>query len=162
MAPPKVPNDERFWLKVRKTKGCWLWLGALDKDGYGKFQITLARIVGVKKTPQRYVRAHRYAFELVKGCLPRGSLLHECDVKACVRVNSKHVREGTQKQNVRDALRRGRGKRCTTPNVVRLIRKEAYRGAGVMMRMKAAAEKYKLSTTAVQQIVYGISWKWVR
>lgn len=31
-----------------------------------------------------------------------------------------------------------------------------------MRRMKVAAKKYKLSTTAVQWIVYGVSWKWVK
>lgn len=31
-----------------------------------------------------------------------------------------------------------------------------------MKRMEAAAKKYKLSATAVQWIVYRVSWKWVR
>jgi len=28
--------------------------------------------------------------------------------------------------------------------------------------MKIAAKKYKLSATAVQWIVYGVTWKWVK
>lgn len=158
----RTPNDERFWSKVKKTRGCWLWLGALDKDGYGKFQLTLRRLAGAKKTPQKHVRAHRYAFELITGRAPRGYLLHECDVKMCVRVGAKHVMEGSQRRNVRDGLRRGRGRRCTTPEIVRRIRREVRRGPGVMKRMEAAAKKYKLSATAVQWIVYRVSWKWVR
>lgn len=161
MAVARVPNDERFWSKVKRTRGCWLWLGAQDKDGYGKFQVTLVRSSGAKKTPQRHVRAHRYSFELITGRTP-GQLLHECDVKACVRIGADHVHEGTQRKNVRDGLRRGLGRRCTTPEIVRRIRHEVQKGPGVMVRMKAAAKKYKLSTTAVQWIVYGVTWKWVR
>ena len=152
----RIPNDERFWSKVKKTRQCWLWLGAQDKDGYGKFQVTLARPSGAKQTPQRHVRAHRYSFELVTGRTPK-QLLHECDVKECV-----HVHEGTQRKNVRDGLRRGRSRRCTTPEIVRRIRREVPKGAGVMRRIKVAALKYKMSATAVQWIVYGVTWKWVK
>jgi len=161
MTIARVPNEKRFWAKVKKTRTCWLWLGSVDKDGYGKFQLTLRRPKGAKQTPQKHVRAHRYAFELLEGRAPRGNLLHECDVKSCVRVGAKHVCEGSQKKNVRDGLRRGRSRRCTTPDVVRRIRQECPRGPGVMARMKRVAEKYGLSVTAVQWIVYRIDWKWV-
>ncbi len=162
MPPVRVPNDDRFWAKVKKTRTCWLWRGGLDKDGYGKFQVTLRRPDGAKHTPQKHVRAHRYAFELVNGRAPQGNLLHECDVKTCVRVHAKHVREGSQSRNVRDGLRRGRSRRCTTPQIVRRIRMEVRKGPGVLARMRVAAKKYGLSATTVQQIVYGITWRWVR
>lgn len=158
----RIPNSERFWSKVNKTNRCWLWLGGRDKDGYGKFQVTLPRPKGAKQTPQKHVRAHRYAFELIRKREAKGYLLHECDEKLCVRVDEKHVREGDQRRNVRDGLRRGRSRRCTTPEIVRRIRKEVSRGPGVMARMSVAAKKYNLSVTAVQWIVYGVTWKWVQ
>ena len=154
-------SEELFWSKVRKTKTCWLWTSHLDKDGYGKFQITLTRPPGARHTPQRHVRAHRYAFKLAKGRDPRGNLLHECDVKACVRIGKRHAHEGDQQRNVRDALRRGRSRRCTTPEIVRAIRREVALGRGVMNRIQLAAKKYGLSVIAVQWIVYRVSWKWV-
>lgn len=162
MGPARVDNAARFWSKVEKTSSCWLWLGGLDKDGYGKFQVTLERLAGAKQTPQRHVRAHRYAFELKHGRPPIGGLLHACDVSACVRVARGHVGEGSQSRNVRDGLRRGRSKRCTTPAIVRAIRRDVRRGKGVMARMQAAAIKYGLSVTAIQWIVYRVTWKWVR
>jgi hypothetical protein len=156
-----LPNEERFWSKVRKTNACWLWTGGLDKDGYGKFQITLTKPHGAKHTPQRHVRAHRYAFKLVQGREPSGNLLHECDVKACVRVDDRHAHEGGQRRNVRDALRRRRSRRCTTPQVVRDIRREVTIGRGVMKRIRLAAKRYGLSEISVQWIVYRVTWKWV-
>ena len=30
---------KRFWEKVKKTDGCWTWMGAKDRKGYGKFSI---------------------------------------------------------------------------------------------------------------------------
>ena len=38
--------------------GCWLWLGSLDKDGYGKTTYTDG---GLK----RHVRTHRIVYELL-------------------------------------------------------------------------------------------------
>lgn len=157
-----TPNPKRFWSRVNKTETCWIWLGGVDKDGYGKFQITLPRKSGITKTPQKHVRAHRYAFELKTGRRPRGGLLHECDVKRCVRVGSKHVHEGTQRRNIRDSLRRGRSPRCVTPDVVRAIRREVKLGRGSMKRMEVAAKKYGVSRITVQWIVYYVTWRWIR
>ena len=29
----------RFWSKVDKSGDCWIWIGYIDKDGYGSFGI---------------------------------------------------------------------------------------------------------------------------
>jgi len=75
---------ERFWSKVQKADGCWNWLGNLDKNGYGTFG--------------RHSAAHRYAYELAHGKLPRNILVdHTCHNPRCVRLD--HLRPATQKQN---------------------------------------------------------------
>lgn len=58
---------ERFWSKVRRGSPttCWPWTGGKDKDGYGKFAVTLPRVNG--KNPQKHVRAHRLAYLLENG-----------------------------------------------------------------------------------------------
>jgi hypothetical protein len=160
--PTLIPNEQRFWSKVKKTETCWLWTGGVDKDGYGKFQVTLPKPTNSKITTQRHVRAHRYAFELKFGKPPRSGLLHECDVKACVRVHRSHVQEGTQSRNIRDSLRRGRVQCRMTPDLVMVIRREVLRGRGVMARIRAAAERHNVSAISVQWIVYGVTWSWVK
>lgn len=84
---PERTAEERFWEKVQKTDGCWLWTGYLVK-GYGSLKI------GSKNT-----LAHRYSFELANGPIPpRMSLDHNFDCpKNCV--NPDHLRIATAKQN---------------------------------------------------------------
>lgn len=78
---------ERFWSKVAKSDGCWLWVGRLDPNGYGRFALQ-----GIPKL------AHRVCYELVQGPISEGSVLdHKCHTPACVR--PEHLRPSTQKQN---------------------------------------------------------------
>lgn len=108
----KKSPEENFWPKVLKTETCWLWRAAVDKDGYGKFNITLTR-EGVPfraKTPQKYVRAHHFAWELHGGDVPTGMvLMHSCDTPACV--NPAHLSVGTPKMNYADSQAKGRNTR---------------------------------------------------
>lgn len=96
---------ERFWSKVEKTDGCWLWTAYLDERGYGTFGY---------KGKVHY--AHRVSYELTKGPIPIGlHILHSCDNPACV--NPAHLRTGTHTDNMRDKVERGRDhnakkKRC--------------------------------------------------
>lgn len=83
----------RFWSKVDKTDGCWLWAGAHDRYGYG--QVRLA---------SRLQLAHRVAFELTVGPIPDGlELDHLCRVRTCV--NPSHLEPVTHKENLHRALR---------------------------------------------------------
>lgn len=72
-----------FWSRVDKntTTGCWLWLGALDKDGYGV-------------ATRNYVtwRAHKLVWIVIeKKLVPNGFHLHHtCKTKNCV--NPEHLR----------------------------------------------------------------------
>lgn len=80
--------EDRFWAKVTKTDGCWLWDAGCDRQGYGKFQLD-----------GRKVSAHRVAYELMVGPIPLGQELdhrHTCP-KNCV--NPGHLRPVTSKQN---------------------------------------------------------------
>lgn len=76
--------------------GCWLWLLAVDKDGYG-----LITIDGKSK------RVHRLSYEIFKGDIPEKMLvLHSCDMPSCV--NPEHLKIGTHKDNYNDMESRGR------------------------------------------------------
>jgi hypothetical protein len=103
--PPKArPVTERFWEKVRvgADEDCWLWVGTANASGYGVFHYD-----------GRYHLAHRIAWMLTYGSFPEPCGLHKCDVPACC--NPNHLFEGTQADNMRDAMTKGRatGRRPT-------------------------------------------------
>ena len=87
----------RFWTKVEKTEGCWLWRGALSRKGYGSFR---ADAIGGRQS-------HRVAWELTHGPIPDGLfVLHRCDTPRCV--NPAHLWLGTAADNSRDMALKGR------------------------------------------------------
>jgi hypothetical protein len=81
------PAVERFWEKVDKTSGCWLWTAALWK-GYGRIAVG-----------RRMVKAHRFSYELLIGPIPDGMTIdHRCRVRSCV--NPAHLEVVTNAENV--------------------------------------------------------------
>lgn len=92
--PKKRPTGERFWAKVAKSDGCWIWLGAKDSKGYGRFN----------KGEGLSSLSHRYAYESLVGAVPNELQLdHLCRVPSCV--NPEHLEPVTPLENTR----RGRG-----------------------------------------------------
>lgn len=92
--------EERFLAKVmpEPTSGCWLWLAAANRDGYGAFA------PGDSRPP---VLAHRWSFAHFVGPIPeRQNVLHRCDTPCCV--NPSHLFLGDQSANVLDAVRKNR------------------------------------------------------
>lgn len=82
--------------------GCWIWIGAIDKDGYGV-------IAGSCNGLGWRDKAHRKSYEHHKGPIPKGAhVLHKCDVTGCI--NPYHLYLGDPKQNGLDKKNRGRAK----------------------------------------------------
>lgn len=91
----------RFWSKVQRGDGCWLWTACCTKCGYGQFSVRSA------DGQHGNLYAHRVAYELAYGPIPDGLVVrHVCDVPRCV--NSQHLLIGTPGDNIRDAFARGR------------------------------------------------------
>lgn len=77
------------------TCGCWIWLGTVATNGYGR--ITTAK--------NRDRKPHHLLYEQTFGKWP-GLLRHLCHVKLCC--NPHHLRPGTSADNRADDLRVGR------------------------------------------------------
>ena len=102
--PKPRPLDERFWEKVnRRGPGdCWEWLGGRSPAGYGRFTVG-----SHTDNSRRRVIASRLSYELSFGAIPDGYLVcHTCDNPPCV--NPAHLFLGDHKDNMQDALAKGR------------------------------------------------------
>jgi hypothetical protein len=88
---------------VMELKGeCILHRGSVTNAGYGQ----VARNINGKF---RVFGAHRFAWEQKNGPIPDGlCVLHKCDNKLCINVD--HLWLGTQQDNMREAMERGRFK----------------------------------------------------
>lgn len=142
---------DRFWAKVEKSSGCWLWQAAKDERGYGRF--------GVGSHGARL--AHRVSWELVNGPLPHGMwVLHRCDTPSCV--NPNHMFLGTHEDNMEDMAAKGRGRK-NHPTGERAYRakltleqaQEIRRLRASGMTQIAVAQQFGIHRGTVQEITKG-------
>jgi len=103
---PTKPMDQRERITRAVSvdgRGCWNWLLSKDRIGYGRVKIQQGT-----RDKFRMSSAHRYAYELWKGAIPDGlCVLHLCDNRGCC--NPDHLWLGTQKENIQDMHKKGRG-----------------------------------------------------
>lgn len=145
---------EVFDTKIDKTDYCWWWMGSKQSQGYGDF-----RYEG-----KRYV-AHRLSYELTYGPFPKElSVLHRCDNPSCVR--PEHLFLGTQLDNMRDRMHKGRWKGGSPPGEgngsakltdeqVRQIRIRRAAGEGA----RALGREFGVAHVQIVKIVQRKTWK---
>lgn len=96
---PAIPEAQRARILSRVVKtqvGCWELRANLAAGGYGRI-----RIGG------RQYLAHRCVFAMLKGEVPTDKVVcHTCDNPKCV--NPEHLFLGSQADNIRDCVRKGR------------------------------------------------------
>jgi len=144
---------EKLWQRVDKTGGCWLWIGSVDKNGYGLF-----RLQG------KTVRVARSIYKLVNAINLSGDqhVLHSCDNPACV--NPAHLFLGTHAQNMADMAAKKRshkptgglnGRAVLTAELASKIREQAAAGVGE----GTLSTLYGVSRGAIYHVVRRSSWQ---
>jgi hypothetical protein len=140
---PKARLQSR--VNVDPETDCWHYTGTLVGNGYGhlNFQGELVYV-------HRLSAGVFLNFDLDSKLY----VLHTCDQRDCI--NPAHLYVGTQKDNMRDAARKGRmvGKKLTLDKAIEIKRLLA---EGETQR--TISRKYDVSTTAIGQIARGETWK---
>ena len=136
--------------------GCWIWTGAMTSTGYGIFYDKGKRI-----------RATHLSWELYNGNpVPVGKFMcHSCDTRSCV--NPRHLFPGDQKQNIVDAVSKGRMSHGQAHPKAKLSEQQVmdikdrlannyYYGIS-----KDLASEYGISVEAIRDIKSGKNWSYI-
>lgn len=151
----KLPDTRiaLFWGRVRKTDGCWLYMGCRNKDNYGAIRVN------------GHYLAHRLTWTLENGPIPEDMhVLHRCDNPPCC--NPAHLWLGDDFDNRQDSIAKGRhafGERTKrnrlTAEQVREIRVAFKAESKRRTNAPQLAEHYGVDVGAVHAIIRGRTWK---
>ena len=150
-----IANTQRFWAKVDKRGDaeCWPWLGGTKASGRGVFWECLGGNKG------KFHAAPKVVVFLAPGTLPElnQGVLHSCDNPNCV--NPAHLRYGTQKENINDAIVRGRYKKPPARSKIDSTQAHEIRSAWILgVKGTALAELFGLTKQGVYEIINGNVW----
>lgn len=145
---------ETFLNRVQKTDGCWIWIGSIDKRGYGTITIG-------KGESQKTWRAHRLSLFLHGNTPPDEKfVLHRCDNPKCV--NPDHLFFGTAKDNSDDMIRKGRNLTGEDLPQSKLNWKKVNQMRSCKSRprgwQRKFAQKFQISESVVSEIVSYKMW----
>ena len=150
----RAPIADRFWAKVQKSDGCWIWTAYRSHKGYGFFM----------GEDGRKSNASRIAWVLTYGPIPDDMLVcHHCDNPACVRPD--HLFLGTPAENSADMMAKGRqtfGEINPSAKITdEQVRDARLRYAAGGITQKQLAQELGISRSNVSLLVRGKAWKHV-
>jgi hypothetical protein len=139
--------------------GCWEWTGAKLKSGYGRIEFL-----------RKYRYIHRMSMYLWRGFDINSKLLvcHHCDNPPCF--NPNHLFIGTQKDNIKDAVKKGRmrggynpaiGEKCGSAKLKEVdIRR--IRNLYPKINSPRLAKIFGVSQACISRIINKKSWKHIQ
>ena len=152
---------ESFWARVKKTKSCWEWQGAMNSTGYGsvgwhgktysahRVAAYLAGMLTDMRAPNSTDRANTH-------------VLHKCDNRKCC--NPNHLFLGSYRDNMLDAYRKNRKSQLKgeVHTNAKLTNKQAQEIREIYKLGKSQmhlAKKYNVSQKAISLIIRNESYK---
>lgn len=151
-----TPPEVRFWDKVKKSDGCWKWIGARDAQGYGI--IRLGKESGFKNS-----HAHRLSWMIHFGEIGDACVLHKCDNPECV--NPNHLFLGTLAENSADMAQKGRACRGERHPLARLNAEKVHgirQAAGSGLNQFQIARIFSISQPTVSSVLLRKTWRHVQ
>lgn len=154
-----INPEKRFWdlVDIKEDKNeCWEWKGYRHERGYGYF----------KYEPRgKLLKTHRIAYTISKGIIPEGLLVrHQCDNPPCC--NPNHLLVGTNADNTKDKLERGRmvsqpGEKnhfhlLKAEQVIEIRKNYKFGGNAEFI---ATGKKYNVSRDCIYNIIHKKSWR---
>ena len=148
-----VKRGAPFWDYVNKNGPvlrpelgpCWLWLGAVNRAGYGTRGKALA---------------HRMAWHVTHGVKPEKCVLHKCDNPPCV--NPGHLFLGTHADNVTDKVRKGREPRGSDRAFAKLTEDAVREIRASEESIMVVAKRYGIAFQTVHKIRTRVKWAHIR
>lgn len=139
--------------------GCWIWNGNPRKNGY------------CRSTFQRknwYI--HRASYHVFIGDIPKGyDVCHHCDNRRCF--NPDHLFIGTRKDNMADAVKKGRqakgeklsvnrrGEKSVSSKLTNTDVLEIRKMNKLGVKTKEIALKFKVSADNIRRIIRRETWR---
>jgi len=155
---------EKFWTLVNKKNDneCWEWKGVKCPKGYG--------YLSTREMKNKHTKAHRLSYDIHHPLTKEIGyvdyhVLHSCDNPKCV--NPYHLRLGTNNENVKDKVERGRSNKLygddstnhklSSDNVREIrIANDMYCKSNRLH--KDLAKKYNISVYMINKIVNFKNW----
>lgn len=106
--------------------------------------------------------AHRHAYEKAKGQIPEGMLVrHKCDNRSCV--NPEHLEVGTNIDNMRDMVERGRSAKGSRHSQSKFTEQQVKEIRSLKKREGisnvAISKIYGVHRTCIDKIIRRYNWK---
>lgn len=130
--------------------GCWIVISHKSKPrGYPAWDRNGKRL-----------SIHRYMYQKYKGKILKGIYVcHTCDNKGCI--NPTHLFLGTQKDNIQDALTKGRVAHGENNGSSILTERQVLEIRDAKGTLKEIGKEYKTSYTNVRSIKRKQTWSWL-
>jgi hypothetical protein len=159
---PKFIKETRQQFIERKVREnlfpdqCWIWTDSVS-GGYGAFSYAPDP---ANPSLKRGEKAHRYAYRCRYGKWPIPLGRHTCDMPLCF--NPAHIIPGTDADNARDRMERGRGVSLVgSANPGAKLNEELafqLRKDSATMSQRQLASKYGVERKSIHRVLTGTHW----
>lgn len=141
---------------VKLVNDCWEYQGCIQSNGYSRLRFNGKTVYG-----------HRLSYEIFRGQIKKGLFIcHSCDNRKCI--NPSHLFLGTQLDNMRDAVAKGRQakgeklsklKRGELTHLSKLNKEQVIEILNSSKSPKILAKEYMVSIDNIRRILKRDTWK---